>query len=150
VDVRAAAFAALVATLALVPQAAPAAQPPQPGARCYGNSLPLQSNLPLGTSSSETDVVDIHAIHDPVQSRVAAWYYLNRRGDRFIQVAANEEAFVSRLFSDSRAKTTAAVILGNKPWGFISVVRADATAFEDVASSKHLLQSCFSHPLGTP
>jgi hypothetical protein len=147
VDLRAAALAALVVAVALLPHVAVAAQPPHPGARCYGNSLPLQSNLPLGTSSADTDVVDIHAIQDPAESRVAAWYYLNRRGDRFIQVATNEEKFVAKLFSDSNAKTTAASVLGNKPWGFIRVVRGDAIAFEHIASSNHVMQSCFSHPL---
>jgi len=147
VDVKAVALAALIATGALLPQAAAAVQPPHPGARCYGNSLPLQSNLPLGTSSSDTDVVDIQAIWNPAASRVAAWYYRNRRGDRFIQVAANEEPFVAKLFSDASAHSTAMSVLKNKPWGFIPVRRSDAVAFERSTVSSHVMQSCFSHPL---
>ena len=148
VDVRAV-LALLFVTVALLPQPAAAAQPPHAGARCYGNSLPLQSNLPLRMTSSDTDVVDIHAISNPAESRIAAWYYLNRRGDRFIQVAAKEEPFVAKLLSDAGAAYAAASVLGNKPWGFIALTPGDAVAFERAAASSHVLQGCFSHPLGS-
>jgi len=137
-----------VAAIAFSQQIAAAEQPPSTGARCYGPSLPLGSNLPLGTSTSETDVVDAHAIRGSVSSHVVGWYYRNREGDRFIQVTRGYEQYVANLLSTSGAKAAANAVVGNMPYSFVAIDRHDADMFERSAASSNVLQSCFSHPLG--
>ena len=147
--VRTAVLAALAATIALSPLGASADEVPRAGARCYGRSLPLGSNLPLGTSSSETDVVDIHVIRVPGKEQVAGWYYRTKRHDRFVQVAAEQQGAVSDLFAVSGAAGAATSVMGNRALAFIQVQRADALTFERFATPKHFLVNCFSRPLGT-
>ena len=131
---------------AFAPCPAAAMQPPVAGARCYGKSLPLQANLPLGTSSPDTDVVDIHVVRSTDGSRVAAWYYLNRSGDRFVQVAPDDVEYVARLFSSAAARRAAVAVSDSKPYSFVSIDRKEAMRFE--RSEGALLHACFAHPLG--
>ncbi|MBV8581083.1 MAG: hypothetical protein JOZ86_10695 [Candidatus Eremiobacteraeota bacterium] len=138
------AFGLLLLLIAFAPVSA--ALPPVAGARCYGKSLPLQANLPLGTSSPETDVIDIHVIRSADGSRIAAWYYTNRSGDRFVQFVAGQGPYVAGLFTGAAARRTAASISVNPPDSFIPVDRNDAIAFERMG--RGVLDPCFSHPLG--
>ena len=131
---------------AVAPLPAGAMQPPVAGARCYGKSLPLQANLPLGTSSSETDVVDIHVVRSTDGSRVAAWYYTNRSGDRFVQVVPEDIGYVAKLFSSVSARRAAVAVSESKPYSFVSLDRKEAMRFE--RSDGTLLHACFAHPLG--
>lgn len=145
VNVRRFAFALIATALTLQPVSA--SQPPSFEARCYGPSLPLGSNLPLGTTSSATDIIDTHAIRGPVD-QVAAWYYSNREGDKFIQVARGYESYIADLLSAAGAKAIAESVAASKPYAFFPVSSTAATAFERLADSRGIMQSCFSHPLG--
>lgn len=139
---------ALLAIATQLPQLAVAVPGPYAGARCYGPSLPLLSNLPLGETSAATEIIDTRVIHDPTGARVAGWYYLNRRGDAFIQAVAGEQEFIAASLSAGKAQTAAASILGNKPLSFIPIGRKESKAFEESSVSRHVMQNCFSHPLG--
>jgi hypothetical protein len=140
--------AVIVAAVTLLPLCVAAEQRPVAGARCYGTSLPLGSNLPLGTSSSRTDVVDVHVIRSAAGPRVAAWYYSNREGDRFVQIQRGQERYLASLFSASGAKVAAASAVGNRPLGFIPVRRSESVEFERYTRSHQLMQNCFIRPLG--
>lgn len=137
----------LIVAVVLIPHSAIAVQPPAPGARCSGASLPLGANLPLGTSSPETDVVDVHVIRSAIGSQLAGWYYSNRNTDAFVQVVGGQEQYVAGLFTAAGATSAAASVIGNKPLSFIPISRTESLAFGRYAASRSFMQGCFVRPL---
>jgi hypothetical protein len=104
-----------------LPSPIAAAQLPASGARCFGPSLPLGSNLPLATTTSETDVVDTHIIPDAVRSRAVAWCYRNLEGDRFIQVRPGFQTYVAHVLSANGANSAAEAGVASELFSFIPV-----------------------------
>jgi hypothetical protein len=137
----------LIAAAVMLPHDVAAEQPPAPGARCSGVSLPLGSNLPLGTSSPDTDVVDVHVIASATGSELSGWYYSNRRADKFVQAAAGQEQYLSTLFTAAGATTAAVSITGNKPLSFIPISHRESVAFGRYAASRSFMRDCFVRPL---
>jgi len=141
-------FLAIVAVIIGLATPAVALQKPVSGARCYGPSLPLGSNLPLGSTESTTEVVDAEAIVNAGASGTSGWYYVNRRGDRFVQVWRGSPQYVTDLFSAAGARDASNSILANRPPAFVPISRRDADAFERYSAGRKILAPCFSAPLG--
>lgn len=67
------------------------------GQYCRGSESAIGDNLPLGSSSTQTDIAGIETIVDARTGRDVGWLYITRRKDAFIQAPSDPSGVIRAL-----------------------------------------------------